>query len=86
MKTFIKACLIYLAFCIILSCTNNAKQAVQSDNVNFNIELLFEVDGCKVYRFMDAGYYRYFSNCKGDVSWTEKHGKNNYQHQSIPTR
>lgn len=34
---------------------------------NFKVDMLFKVDGCRVYRFDDGGYTRYFSNC-GPVS------------------
>jgi len=59
------------------SCENTAKQQVEVNNSNFNVELLFEVDGVKVYRFKDAGYSRYFTTPSGTVSWDEKHGKTN---------
>lgn len=61
----------------ISSCDNDAKQRVKVDNSNFNVELLFEIDGVKVYRFKDAGYSRYFTTPSGNVSWEEKHGKTN---------
>lgn len=55
---------------IFASCKREAQQQVQSTNSNFQVELLFEADGCKIYRFFDGGYYRYFTTCKGSVSWT----------------
>ena len=33
--------------------------------------IVFEHEGCKVYRFMDMGHYIYFTNCKGDVTSIE---------------
>ena len=47
-----------------------------TNDANFHVELLFEVDGCKVYRFQDY-YSRYFTNCKGSTQWTDyqQHGK-----------
>lgn len=38
------------------------------NNETYNVEYLFEHDGCKVYRFSDNGNYVYFTNCKGDVT------------------
>ncbi|WP_346857692.1 DUF4884 domain-containing protein [uncultured Draconibacterium sp.] len=38
------------------------------NNSTFNVEYLFEYEGCKVYRFYDHGNYIYFTNCKGDVT------------------
>ena len=38
------------------------------NNPTYNVEYLFEYDGCKVYRFSDRGQYVYFTNCRGDVT------------------
>jgi hypothetical protein len=32
---------------------------------SFEVTFLFEKDGVKIYRFSDAGYYRYFSTGNG---------------------
>lgn len=40
------------------------------------VSRLFEVDGCRVYRFVDVGTYRYFTNCSGSTEWKESCGKN----------
>ncbi len=37
---------------------NNANVPSQE---NFDITFLFEIEGVKIYRFDDAGHYRYFS-------------------------
>lgn len=50
-------------------CKEQAIEVVESKG-NVNVELLFEIDGCKVYRFYDGGY-KYFSNCNGVTSWDE---------------
>lgn len=72
---------------IFASCKKEAQQQVQSTNSNFQVELLFEVDGCKVYRFLD-GDYKYFTTCKGSVSWntTQSAGKTHKTiHHNIET-
>ena len=60
------------------------QQTVQTTNKAIKVELLFEVDGCKVYRFYDGmsngGAYpvaKYFTKCVGSnsVSWVEPCGK-----------
>lgn len=51
-------------------CYNDPISSHPTNNHNFNVELLFEIDGCKVYRFDDGGY-KYFTTCKGSVSWDE---------------
>lgn len=76
-----------LVFAVILfaGCAKEAKETVKADNANFSVELLFEVDGCKMYRFYDNGRYRYFSNCKGSTQWSESCGKNCTTDFSIST-
>lgn len=41
------------------------------NNHSYNVQYLFEHDGCKVYRFYDRGNYVYFTNCGGDVTAIE---------------
>ena len=50
-----------------------------SSNPTAKVQLLFEVDGCKVYRFYDGGAARYFTNCRNgnsSIGWVESCGKN----------
>lgn len=44
-----------------------AKQ-VPENNHTYDVDYLFEHDGCKVYRFYDIGNYVYFTNCGGDAT------------------
>lgn len=37
------------------------------NNRSYEIEYLFEHDGCKAYRFYDNGHWVYFTNCKGET-------------------
>lgn len=67
------------------SCNEEAKEKVVTNNASFNVELLFEIDGCKVYRFMDVGRNRYFSTCQGSVSWNESIGKSAEAGVDVPT-
>lgn len=61
-----------LAFWFILmlfsSCVRDPKEIMKTDNQSYDVELLFEVDGCKVYRFWDHGH-KYFTTCNGSVSY-----------------
>lgn len=41
----------------------------------YQVDKLFTVDGCTVYRFADNGYSRYFTNCNGSTQWQELAGK-----------
>ena len=37
------------------------------NNETYDVDYLFEHDGCKVYRFYDRGNYVYFTNCTGEA-------------------
>jgi hypothetical protein len=69
-----KYILVALAF-FTVACSKEGLFTKQTDNHEFNVDLLFEHDGCRVYRFRDGGYNRYFTNCKGSTSWIERSGK-----------
>ena len=38
---------------------------------DYNLELLFEKNGCKVYRFFD-GQYVYWADCAGTIGYEKK--------------
>lgn len=49
----------------------------QKETDEYEVRLLFEVDGVKVYRFYDDGHYIYFTNTSGHVKYeyTQMAGK-----------
>jgi hypothetical protein len=48
--------------------TQEPLQTKKSDNnKTFEVDYLFEHEGCKVYRFYDLGKYVYFTNCNGEA-------------------
>ena len=51
------------------SCEKTPQRVEQSSNSEIQIQLLFEKDGCKVYRFYDCGYAVYFTDCRGKVEY-----------------
>ena len=61
-----KILFIGLVSILFLSCQREGIEELKTDNSNYEVELLFEVDGCKVYRFWDGGN-RYFTTCNGTV-------------------
>ncbi len=66
----------------ITSCIKDAKETVNSDNSNFHVEKLFNVDSITVYRFEDNGAYHYFTK-----DWTISRvncGKNCTRDEYIP--
>ncbi len=66
---------VLLIIVLLTSCNGEAKESTQDGD--FKIELLFEKDGCKVYRFMDGGRYIYWSNCSGNIqsNYYKSYGK-----------
>ena len=53
-------------------CGNDPIERKHTDNVDMQVDKLFTVDGCVVYRFVDWGEPRYFASCAGAVSWQER--------------
>lgn len=80
------AILLILISILSINCKGDSLQVVKTDNRSFDVELLFEIDGCKVYRFYDEGRSRYFTTCSGSVSWNETHGKNNIHEIDVSTQ
>lgn len=52
----------------------------------FNVERLFEVDGCVVFRFYDHMNAHYFTNCAGQTTSTVACGKGCYREERIGGR
>ncbi len=63
-----------LSLFILVGCVKKAEKTEVRGN--YNVELLFENDGCKVYRFYD-GRYVYYTDCSGKISYeySSKNGK-----------
>lgn len=76
-----------------LSCMAPAQKVLQGTNEKVKVELLFEVDGCKVYRFYDGpearGNARYFTKCQdsnSSVGWLQPCGDDcQYYEENITT-
>lgn len=66
-----------LVLVLLISCSKDPVSTNKTNNSEINIELLFEHDGCKVYRFYDAGYRQYFVKC--DSSSTQQTMRSWYQ-------
>lgn len=72
---------------MLAGCERHPQETAETSNAEFHVELLFEHDGCRVYRFWDGGN-RYYTHCPGGQSrtdwdirhsngktiWTEPHG------------
>lgn len=73
MKKILKASLLITSITVFFSCTTQIPVAKFSpdNNKTYQVDYLFENEGCKVYRFMDNGHYVYFTNCNSDVTSIE---------------
>lgn len=72
-----KKLLIVTLIGIISGCASEPIETTQSNNGNIRLDLLFEQDGCKMYRFADGGRYIYWSPCSGKTQQdiTDYNGK-----------
>ena len=70
MKTLFKSLLVLIISCGFFSCNHQIpiSKVTPENNKTYQVDFLFEHDGCKVYRFLDSGDYVYFTNCNGDVT------------------
>ena len=76
--------IIILGCLFLFSCVEKA-QEITIDG-NFQLEFLFEKDGCKIYRFKDGYRYIYWSNCKGKIQADYETGgktKTKYKEETI---
>lgn len=48
---------------LLTGCPEPGVAEQESTNRNVPVTLLFENDGCKMYRFRDAGEWRYYARC-----------------------
>jgi len=79
-------------FCIALvattGCITPPLATTQTANPGIQVDLLFEHDGCRVYRFLD-GTYHYFARCGGAgpnaTMLPDRCGKGGRECGSVPT-
>jgi hypothetical protein len=62
---------------LLSGCNGKAQQVQTTTNPEFNLELLFEKDGCKIYRFVDGGRPVYWTDCRGKIEsvYSQQMGK-----------
>lgn len=80
-----KAILFITALALLLLAFSCKEEAIKTETTDVNgikLELLFEKDGCKVYRFYD-GRYIYWSNCAGSIEYNYRSGKTDYKQQTL---
>ena len=80
-----KKLIIVLTMVLITGCIQPAESTANSSNTNFQVEKLFTTDGITVYRFYDAGHYRYFTS-KGETTYQLGCGKNCSRSETISSK
>ena len=73
MEKLIKSSILVLVFACLFSCVSQRpiSKLIPSNNETYEVEYLFEHDGCKVYRFEDYGHFVYFTNCSNIITSVE---------------
>lgn len=67
----------------LFSCEKEKQSEEKTTNSAINVDLLFEKDGCKIYRFYDNGQAVYFTDCRGRVEYeyTTSNGKSSQKYR-----
>lgn len=80
--------LLVVASFLAFGCAKDAEKRVSTTNSGVNVELMFQNDGCKIYRFMDFGEPVYYADCRGagstttSTKWEHMEGKVEHNFQS----
>ncbi len=89
MKTVcVKAARIFsvLLIFVLSECVRRPQQVLSTSNRNYTLDLLFEHEGCKMYRFKDGDRYVYWTDCRGKVETayreTNKYGSSEFNVQN----
>lgn len=80
--TRLAPCLLLLA--TLTGCREPEKPAATVAAGDYQVDKLFTVEGCTVYRFLDSGGNKYFTNCSGTTAWSEDCGKGCDPQKGIP--
>lgn len=72
-----KLLLILILGLTINSCTHDPISSSR-EGLDMEVDLLFEKDGIKMYRFFDNGHFHYYTN-RGETISTQQSGKTTYQ-------
>ena len=71
-----------------VGCVTEPIATAPTNNADIQVDLLFEHDGCRVYRFRDVGYH-YFAKCGGvgpnATVLPDRCGKSGQECGSVPT-
>jgi hypothetical protein len=73
MEKIIRSLILVAVIACFFSCVSQRpiSKLPPSNNGTYEVEYLFEHDGCKVYRFKDYGHNVYFTNCSNSITSVE---------------
>jgi hypothetical protein len=75
--TMKKLLLISILGLTITSCVNDPISS-SKEGLDMEVDLLFEKDGIKMYRFFDNGHFHYYTN-RGETITNQQSGRTTYQ-------
>lgn len=67
----IRLLILITAGALLAGCEKSAQRTLATSNPHVNVDLLFEHEGTKVYRFEDGGEFLYFAVRKEGASMVE---------------
>lgn len=78
-----KLLLLLLSAILFASCANSSIKTESTDFNGIKLDLLFEKDGCKIYRFRDGLEFVYWSDCSGRIEYeyNRNNGKSSTSHK-----
>ena len=68
-----KKIILIIGVALLASCKSDPVSVERSSNGQIEIELVFEKDGCKMYRFNDGMQRVYYTDCTGKTHYQEYH-------------
>ena len=77
MRLLLGLCFLFVAVVTSTSCAKDPVRDGESNNPNVPVSVLFDYDGCRVYRFKDAGHFIYYAKCGvvTQTTWEQSEGK-----------
>ena len=64
--------LVIVSLFLLTGCCEGPSESKPILNKDYDLKLIFENDGCKVYRFYDYGDRHYYINCNSVIPYVRK--------------
>lgn len=81
-KTAVPVVAVLIIGLLLSSCVRGPQQVYSTTNRNYTLDLLFEHEGCKVYRFKDGERFVYWTDCRGKLE-TAYQDSNKYRSEPV---